>query len=43
MPVTGSLEAFAGMLLIGVGLTAIDGRLPTAIRNKIKAAPPTPD
>jgi drug/metabolite transporter (DMT)-like permease len=28
-------QALAGMLLIGVGLIAIDGRLPTALRNRI--------
>jgi drug/metabolite transporter (DMT)-like permease len=32
---TFTAQAFAGMLLIGIGLAAIDGRLPRAIRNRI--------
>jgi drug/metabolite transporter (DMT)-like permease len=35
---TFTAQALAGMLLIGVGLTAIDGRLPAAIRSRLAHA-----
>jgi drug/metabolite transporter (DMT)-like permease len=35
---TFSAQALAGMLLIGLGLTAIDGRLPAAIRSRLAHA-----
>jgi drug/metabolite transporter (DMT)-like permease len=31
-----TLQALMGMLLIGVGLAAIDGRLPNAVRKMIR-------
>jgi drug/metabolite transporter (DMT)-like permease len=37
-----TVQALMGMLLIGLGLAAIDGRLPTALR-KLRDAPPTRD